>query len=170
MRELAEILFFFHPATWWAGRNMEEAMEIACDRAAVTTEADAADYADRLYQILARVRRQRPVSTAGGLFATRTQIGRRIAALLQDAMHLRPRLSVLSTLSLVLLTGIAMSVGGEFSVGRVPGGFPGSYCDKSGKSRSVTTAGRRRTATISHSWTTIWIWRYLIWPAARSAR
>ena len=83
LRELAQAVFFFHPAAWWAGRQLELAIEIACDRAVIATDAEAADYAQRLYQILEAVRDRRRPALASGLFATRSQIARRLVMLVE---------------------------------------------------------------------------------------
>ena len=112
VRELAECLFFFHPAAWWAGRRLEEAMEIACDCAVISSDADALAYAQRLYQILVAVRNERRRPVAAGLFATRTQIARRFIALVQAPLRTRARLSVASIVGLVLLTACVLMIGG----------------------------------------------------------
>jgi beta-lactamase regulating signal transducer with metallopeptidase domain len=46
VRELAQVLFYFHPVAWWVGKKWDEAVELACDRAIVTNEADSNDYAE----------------------------------------------------------------------------------------------------------------------------
>ena len=48
LRRLAQILFFFHPVTWWASRRWEAAVELACDRAVVRTDDDVTAYAEQL--------------------------------------------------------------------------------------------------------------------------
>ena len=83
LRELTQAVFFFHPAAWWAGRQLELAIEIACDRSVIATDAEAADYAQRLYQILEAVRYRRRPALASGLFATRSQIARRLVMLVE---------------------------------------------------------------------------------------
>ncbi len=109
IRELAQVMFFFHPAAWWAGRRLEAAMEIACDRAVVTSKAEAADYARRLYQMLLLVRNRRRAPVACGLFATRTQIAQRFENLTRAPLRLRPGLSRwswagMATVSLAVFT------------------------------------------------------------------
>lgn len=115
LRQLVQVVFFFHPAAWWVGRRWEDAMEQACDRAVVKTSSQVADYSEQLYRILVEVRDRRRLALAGGMFATRSQIGRRISALLteQTLKHpafLRPstRLSVLVLLILVTCLGIGI--------------------------------------------------------------
>ena len=93
LRELTQIAFFFHPAAWWVGRRLEEAMEIACDRAVIATDADAADYAQRLYQLLDTVRNHRRHPLAAGLFATRSQIAKRLVMLVEAPLRLHPKLT-----------------------------------------------------------------------------
>ena len=111
VRQLFQTVFFFHPVAWWVGQRWEEAAELACDRALVSNEEEAASYAERLYEMLARARGQRRLAVAGGLFATRTQIGRRIAALLHGPVSGPSRLSLRSAASLGLLALFSLAVG-----------------------------------------------------------
>jgi len=82
--EISRIVFFFHPLVWWVGRGWKVATEMACDEAMVATRNDARLYAEQLYQILTRVHTRRRIMLANGLFATRTQIGKRIELLLKS--------------------------------------------------------------------------------------
>ncbi|HWN43806.1 MAG TPA: M56 family metallopeptidase [Thermoanaerobaculia bacterium] len=111
VRQLFQTVFFFHPVAWWVGRRWEEAVELACDRALVSSEEEAASYAERLYEMLARARGKRRMAVAGGLFATRTQIGRRIAALLRGPVSGPARLSPRSGAALGLLALLSLTVG-----------------------------------------------------------
>ncbi len=111
VRQLFQTVFFFHPMAWWVGRQWEEAVELACDRALVSNEEEAASYAERLYEMLARARGRRRMAVAGGLFATRTQIGRRIAALLRGPVSGPARLSLSSAAGLGLLALLSLTVG-----------------------------------------------------------
>jgi bla regulator protein blaR1 len=112
LREVVRILFFFHPVAWWAGRQWEEAAELACDRALVASEDDAVRYAERLYEMLAAARGRRRAALASGLFASRTQIGRRIEALLGSPLGAPAQVSFRGTAVLscaaaaILLVGI----------------------------------------------------------------
>jgi len=112
VRDLAAILFAFHPIVWWAARRQTEALELACDHAVLQGGADATDYAEQLYQILRNIRHRRRAAVAGGLFATRTQIGRRIAALLDGSQPSARRLTVFSVAGVLLLAFGALAIGG----------------------------------------------------------
>lgn len=59
VRRLAEILFFFHPAVWWASRQWALSAELACDRALVESEPDVTHYAEQLCVMLAEARHRR---------------------------------------------------------------------------------------------------------------
>lgn len=111
IRDIAAILFWFHPSVWWAGRRFVEAMELACDRAMVRTPSDATDYAEQLFGILQNLRQRHRPAVAGGLFATRTQVGNRIAALLDSSFARSPQLTALSALGVSVFAGIALAVG-----------------------------------------------------------
>jgi beta-lactamase regulating signal transducer with metallopeptidase domain/tetratricopeptide (TPR) repeat protein len=115
LRRAAESLFFFHPVVWFAGRQWEEATELACDRALIADNDQARDYARQLLDVLETRHVQRPMAMSPGLFATRTQIGRRIAALLANPLQNPARLSV-AALAIILVGGVAaVSVGLEIS-------------------------------------------------------
>jgi beta-lactamase regulating signal transducer with metallopeptidase domain/Tfp pilus assembly protein PilF len=111
LRELARLVFFFHPAAWWAGRKWQEATEMACDRALIHSMEDAEMYVQELYRMLLKVRAQRRVPVAGGLFAGRTQISQRIASLVQDPLRAPARLSAGAVTLVVLLSIASLSVG-----------------------------------------------------------
>lgn len=113
LRELVRILFFFHPVAWWASRQWEEAAELACDRALVASEDDAVRYAERLYEMLAAARGRRQTALASGLFASRTQIGRRIEALLGSPLGAPARLSSRAGATLCVLAAAVLLVGLE---------------------------------------------------------
>ena len=110
IRDLAAILFAFHPVIWWAARRQTEAIELACDQAVLQCHDDATDYAEQLCRIVEQIHRRR-VAVAGGLFATRTQIGRRIAALLDNSHAKAKRLTVFSVAGVLLLAASALAVG-----------------------------------------------------------
>jgi|GEM_PF-2273636 len=105
LRRISEILFYFHPAVWFAGKRWEEAMELACDRALLKKETDARHYAEHLYRLLENQSSRRRYSLAAGIFATRTQIGNRIAALLANPLRHPARLG---TFSMICLLSVAL--------------------------------------------------------------
>ncbi|MBI5091111.1 MAG: HEAT repeat domain-containing protein [Candidatus Hydrogenedentes bacterium] len=117
-RQAAQVFFFFHPVTWWAGRKWQEAAELACDRAVVHTESEVEDYAGNLYQVLAQIHGQRRGLLASGLFATRTQIGRRIAELLSDPLKYPARLGARGLVVLMAVAAISLAVGSSFASGK----------------------------------------------------
>lgn len=114
VRRMAEILFYFHPAVWCAGRKWEEAMELACDRALLKTEPDARNYAEQLYRILENQHTRRRALCAG-LFATRTQIGKRIAALLSNPFRSPAHLGIISLAGLLVVAVLSLAIGLGFN-------------------------------------------------------
>ncbi len=114
-RQAAQVLFFFHPLVWWAGHHWEKATELACDRALVRTSEEARQYAYSLYHVLAQLKGQRQRALAGGLFATRTQVGERIAALLSNPLRHPAKLGGGVMLVLFLVAATALATGGAFS-------------------------------------------------------
>jgi beta-lactamase regulating signal transducer with metallopeptidase domain len=113
LREASLIAFWFHPAVWLAAHRWEAAAELACDRDVVSNDDDAVDYADALYGTLLNVRRQKRLAFASGLFATRSKIGARIAALIE---HPLPRRSgrIVAVAATIVATAV-IAVGGGFA-------------------------------------------------------
>jgi beta-lactamase regulating signal transducer with metallopeptidase domain len=109
--ELSRILFFFHPLVWWIGRRWKVATEIACDQALVASRWDARRYAEQLYQILARVSTRRRIVLANGLFATRTEIGKRIELLLKSRPRAGAGRRLPAAVFLALFAALVLSVG-----------------------------------------------------------
>jgi len=126
--EMSRILFFFHPLVWWIGRRWKVATEIACDQSMVATRGDARRYAEQLYQILARVHSRRQIMLANGLFATRTQIGKRIELLLKSRPHGGARRKVPAVVFLLVFGALVLALGAELS----PQADPGKVVVKSG--------------------------------------
>lgn len=113
LAEVARALFFFHPAAWWAARRWKEAMEMACDQSVVVTRRDVKRYAAQLYQILTHVdshpNKQARPALMSSLFATRTQIGRRIETLLRPNMCVgKPGTIAMVLISLFAATSFAV--------------------------------------------------------------
>jgi beta-lactamase regulating signal transducer with metallopeptidase domain len=78
------MIYWFHPAIWWAHRQWQREMERACDDAVAATPNEARHYAKALYSVLAgRLRTANPILATPGLAAIRTEIGQRIERLLQ---------------------------------------------------------------------------------------
>jgi len=115
IREVAQALFYFHPAVWWAGRQWEVAAELACDRAIITDDAESRDYAAQLYGMLVEIRDRRRFPVKSGLFATRTQIRQRIAALVQGPCRTRAHLGAFALVAVAAASLAALSIGGTFA-------------------------------------------------------
>jgi beta-lactamase regulating signal transducer with metallopeptidase domain len=139
--EVARVLFFFHPLVWWIGRKWKVATEIACDEAMVATRSDARRYAEQLYQILARVHTRRRIMLANGLFATRTQIGKRIELLLKSNPRGKAGRKLPAVVFLSLFGALVFSLGAEMSTEARPGKNDKTIVvKKDDKSSSVVTA------------------------------
>jgi beta-lactamase regulating signal transducer with metallopeptidase domain len=113
LRELALVVFWFHPAVWLAAKKWEAAAELACDRDVVGSDAEAVDYADALYRTLLNVRQHRRLQLASGLFATRSKIGTRIAALVERP--LTPRIGRAGAIAAAVVAVALMAVGADLA-------------------------------------------------------
>lgn len=123
VRDIARIVFWFHPAIWWGSRRLTESLETACDHALVHSFHQAGSYADYLFEVLRAIRDRRRIGLAGGLFATRTQIGRRIAALLDGSVTSAPGLTARSLVCMIVLSGAILAVGATIRTPARPSGL-----------------------------------------------
>lgn len=112
LRDLALVFFWFHPLVRLAAAKWEAATELACDRELVANDVEAVDYADALYRTLLHVRTQKRLRLAPGLFATRSKIGARIAALIERPLSSR-RAGRLTIAAATLFAIAAIAVGGD---------------------------------------------------------
>lgn len=114
IRDLSLAVFWFHPAAPWSGRRLVESLEQACDRAMLNDASQASAYAGQLFGMLQEMRQKRRIAISGGLFATRTQIGKRIAALLDERLRPGRRASVAAIVLTATLAIAGLCVGGVF--------------------------------------------------------
>ncbi len=124
VRTVAEILFWFHPAVWWASREWRRNMERACDDAVASGPPEARRYAETLYFVLKNmVQPPRELTPVSGLYATRTEIGRRIERLLSREQW-TPRKTGLFGIIGWVLAALAAGLFGFRSVGAEPVDLP----------------------------------------------
>ena len=107
---VSKALFFFNPLVWWLAGKWREETELACDEEVVRQTGDRVTYAENMYATLAHVHAHRRVAVGASLFATRTQIGKRIETLLRHngACRKTGRLG----LAVVLVVAVASVVTG----------------------------------------------------------
>jgi beta-lactamase regulating signal transducer with metallopeptidase domain len=75
LQMMAETLFFYHPAVWWASKRIRVERELCCDDIAVHACGDAVSYAEALTKV-ARLQITRPgiaLGATGGPFLQRIQ-------------------------------------------------------------------------------------------------
>lgn len=112
VRTVAEILFWFHPAVWWASREWRRNMEQACDDAVASDPPEARRYAETLYYVLKKmVQPTREMTPVAGLYATRTEIGRRIERLLSREKWAPRKTGMLGIIGWVLVAVVAGLLG-----------------------------------------------------------
>lgn len=111
IRDIVTMVFWFHPVAWWSAQRLTDSIETACDHAMVRSSTQAGQYAEHLYEVLKTIRDRRRMHLAGGLFATRTQIGRRIAALLDGSVTSAPRLTGRSLIGITVLSAMILAIG-----------------------------------------------------------
>lgn len=81
LRDIATSLFFFHPVARRVGHELEDALELGCDRAVVRAGARAREYAEQMLAIVERARFA-PLRVRGA-HAAGTRLTRRFRALLE---------------------------------------------------------------------------------------
>ncbi len=124
LQAVAETLFFYHPAVWWASSRIRVERENACDDLAVAATGDAAAHARALLELAARTM---PALAAAAPFTAAADGGRlwnRIARLVAPGERKDAELAgaaaprfVSSAGLLVLIAGAALALG---AAARVP--------------------------------------------------
>jgi len=115
LRIVVQILFFFHPASWWVGKRWEESAELACDRALIRSQSEVIQYAEQLFAMLALIGARRQRALASGLYATRNSVSTRITALLAEPLRVPARIGLRSAIALALFTMLVLGIGGRFA-------------------------------------------------------
>lgn len=105
-------LYWFHPLVWLVGRRLDLERERACDDLVLGCEGNAVVYARQLVEFAGSLQ-GRPVSAFGVSMARPSQLGRRLAALLDGGMDrrtMRPAQAFLAVLlGMVVLLPMAAS-------------------------------------------------------------
>jgi beta-lactamase regulating signal transducer with metallopeptidase domain len=109
--ELVRALFFFHPLAWYTAYRWRDAAEISCDLETAGQTQSAGVYADQLFSLLTQIRDRRRTRLAPSLFATRTQIGRRIERLLSSSRKSFRRPGLLTYLLLLVVAVVTIGSG-----------------------------------------------------------
>jgi beta-lactamase regulating signal transducer with metallopeptidase domain len=116
LQMLAETLFFYHPAVWWASRRIRIERELCCDDIAVNACGDAVGYAQALTRV-ARLQFARPGMTVG---ATGGAFLQRIHRLLGVASTTRPVSPLwIAAASVVLIVAVMFT--GPYAQSQSPG-------------------------------------------------
>jgi bla regulator protein BlaR1 len=104
VHRFAEMLFWFHPAVWWIGRQMIEERERACDEAVLARGHDGGEYASGILAVCRHCR----ASSAQSAAATSGDLTRRVRYILGNA---RPTaVGAVKALTLLLATLAAATV------------------------------------------------------------
>jgi beta-lactamase regulating signal transducer with metallopeptidase domain len=102
LTEIATVLYWFHPVSWWIKRQLSRLAELACDEAAAISIGDRLAYARFLVEIAA-ANRPNFRSRLGATMARSTDVGNRVQRLLDLSEPLTARASwpSLATIALV---------------------------------------------------------------------
>jgi beta-lactamase regulating signal transducer with metallopeptidase domain/prefoldin subunit 5 len=109
---LACALYWFHPLTWLAARQMRVLREYACDDEVLGQGVRPSSYAEEIIGIVHALKREERPSTATLAMARRSELGARLLALLDPhiahARWHRGRAAVLSLSALTLMLSAAV--------------------------------------------------------------
>ncbi len=108
-QKLVEAVWFFHPAVWWAGRELSLMREMACDEWVISRPVEPKAYASCLTRLLELSRSGGVPVLAAGAVRGRWQISKRIEALLDHGKVPGPRISMRAFLrgTLVVMAAVA---------------------------------------------------------------
>jgi len=93
LKRLSEVIFWFHPAIWYAGRRVVDEAEQACDDAVVVLSARPKRYASCLVRMLEQISKPWPRYTFAGLAPGTSPTGKRVRRLLDGARDISTRIS-----------------------------------------------------------------------------
>lgn len=105
LQEIVEILFFFHPVTWWLSAKIREEREYCCDKIAVNVTGDALTLA----RSLAFIESHRQLTTLG-LAANGGALHSRISRLLGKPINSRKSKNLIMTTYTIKSVGITSMV------------------------------------------------------------
>ncbi len=108
LAELATLLYWFHPVSWWTKRQLSRLAELACDEAAAIEIGDRLVYARYLVEIAAANRRKTGLQS-GTAMARSSDVGPRVRVLLDLTRPLALRVSW-PALATILLVGIPVVI------------------------------------------------------------
>jgi N-acetylmuramoyl-L-alanine amidase/beta-lactamase regulating signal transducer with metallopeptidase domain len=103
---LACALYWWHPLVWWAARQAREESECACDDLVLGTGMKAADYAQRLVEVVRSLPVGAPTRTVAVAMAQPSEVEGRVKAVLatgKDRSHLSQRRLTLTLMMLGFL-------------------------------------------------------------------
>lgn len=106
-QRLAEAIFFFHPAVWWAGRQMNREREMACDEWVVWRTRQPRSYAACLARLVELNVQARALLVAPGMAASKERLFERVKRLLDQRRPITAHLSKTGLLTIVLVLGSA---------------------------------------------------------------
>jgi len=104
VHRLVEMLFWFHPAVWWIGRQMIEERERACDEAVLASGHDGGEYASGILAVC----RHCSASSAQSAAATSGNLTRRVRYILGNARPSTVGAIKALTLLMVMLAAAAV--------------------------------------------------------------
>ena len=161
--QLARVVYWWHPAVWFATREAAAERERACDDAVLRDGIRASEYGEHLL-IAGTRRRAMPIRLAAPLFSHSDGLARRISSLLDDRVDRRPvrcgtaYASLAIALPFLAVTASATLIARPIStaiatlslppmIAQAPAGAPVSAPSKPDQNKQTTTRRRKRTAS-----------------------
>lgn len=118
-KQLIEAIFFFHPAIWYAGRQIVKEAEAACDDLVVASSQQSRTYANCLMRVVEHAANTKH-RVFVGLAAGGTVAGNRIRKLLQHSTIIPTKITLRAIIALLLVAVLGWpSVSGCISRGEV---------------------------------------------------
>jgi len=131
-KQLIEVIFFFHPMVWYAGKQVVKEAEVACDNLVVALSKESTTYANCLMQILQQAAGTKPC-TVGRLAVGGTVTAHRIRKLLKEGsrmISIKIKPQTIMALVLVALLGLPscfVAKGGSAKSTAVPSAMVGTW-------------------------------------------
>jgi len=110
LQQFLQAVLFFHPAVYWAGRNLKFECEVACDEWVVSGRASK-PYAQCLAKVIELRRWQKVALLSSGAFFSKDQILKRVELLLDKTRNTATGISGFTITAVILIAaGVTLQV------------------------------------------------------------
>lgn len=115
LQMIVQVVYFFHPLVWLTNRKIRQLREEICDDVAIQRiGAQRKRYGKSILRVMEETRREPAFGFAGiGFIERKSSLARRIVRIMSDKYRLHPRMTVFSSVVLLLISILCISLASE---------------------------------------------------------